>query len=218
MTVKEIIQRTRKLLTDNISPYLWSDTELVDYLNDSVNEMLIQTRLLIDSTTPEVCRIDVNADVSVYALDKRVIALKRVVLQSSGTPLIRVTQQYMDASSTNWEQVVGRPRRFLLDATSGHLTLYPTPDKSDTLRLTVYRLPLNELSPSTQDAEPEINYRHHSKLIHGILCRAYEKSDSETFNPNGSQKYADIWHRYIEEVKKDTLVAGYIDNCYRAEL
>ncbi|MBF0337074.1 MAG: hypothetical protein HQL05_04510 [Nitrospirae bacterium] len=218
MTVKDILQRTRQLLTDNIPPYLWSDTELVDYLNDAINELLIQTRLLIDSSTAEICRIEVSAGVNAYALDRRVIALKRVMLQGTGTLLVRVTQQYMDASGGNWEQATGNPRNYLLDATSGYLTLYPTPDKSDTMRLTVYRLPINDLSPTAQEAEPELNYRYHPKLIAGIICRAYEKTDTETFNPTGGQKYADIWNRFIEEVKKDTLVADYADTCYRIEL
>ncbi|KJU83827.1 hypothetical protein MBAV_003987 [Candidatus Magnetobacterium bavaricum] len=218
MTVKDILQRTRQLLTDNIPPYLWSDAELVDYLNDAINELLIQTRLLIDSATPDICRIDVSANVNAYALDKRVIALKRVVSQGTGTLLVRVTQPYMDALNANWEQTTGSPRNYLLDATSGYLTLYPTPDKSDTLRLTVYRLPINELTPTAQDLEPEVNYRYHPRLIAGILCRAYEKTDTETFNPTGGQKYNDIWHRFIEDVKKDTLVNDYVDTCYRAEL
>ncbi|MBF0539699.1 MAG: hypothetical protein HQL03_15770, partial [Nitrospirae bacterium] len=87
----------------------------------------------------------------------------------------------------------------------------------DTLTLTVYRLPLNELTPQAQDLEPEINYRYHPRLIAGILCRAYEKTDTETFNPTGGQKYSDIWHRFIEEVKKDNLVTDYVDTSYRVD-
>ncbi|MBF0316789.1 MAG: hypothetical protein HQL04_01320 [Nitrospirae bacterium] len=218
MTVKDILQRTRQLLTDNIPPYLWSDAELVDYLNDAINELLIKTPLLIDSATPDICRIDVSANINAYVLDRRVIAIKRVVSQGTGTLLVRVTQPYMDALNANWEQTTGSPRNYLLDATSGYITLYPTPDKSDTMRLTVYRLPISELTPNAQDLEPEINYRYHPRLIAGILCRAYEKTDTETFNPAGGQKYADIWHRFIEDVKKDTLVNDYVDTCYRAEL
>ena len=55
MTVAEFIERFRLEMADNAAPYLWSDEEIVAYLNEAVDEACIRASLIEDSTTPVVC-------------------------------------------------------------------------------------------------------------------------------------------------------------------
>ena len=57
MKASEIISQARGLMQDTKPPYLWTETELILYLNNSVNEAAEKARLFLDSVTPAVCQI-----------------------------------------------------------------------------------------------------------------------------------------------------------------
>lgn len=64
----------------------------------------------------------------------------------------------------------------------------------DTMRLTVSRLPLNQLVIGTIDSvSPEIRSDYHPYLIHGILREAYMKQDSQCLDVNKSDEHKGIF-------------------------
>ncbi|KWT91829.1 hypothetical protein [Candidatus Magnetominusculus xianensis] len=208
MTLTEIVAATRSMLDDTATPYLWPDEELVVCLNDRLNVMCAETLCITDSTTPQICTVTLTKGLASYALDSRIIAIKRAALQSTGAPLFKTTQDSLFRWYGLWQNFEGTPAYYLLDVQSAHITLHPVPAASDTINLTVYRLPLSEMSTSTPGAEPEIPRRYSRTLINGILALAYEKSGSETLNTESAKTYRELWQKGIDEIKREALVNG----------
>ncbi|MBF0459309.1 MAG: hypothetical protein HQK99_15575 [Nitrospirae bacterium] len=208
MTLTEILATTRTMLDDTAKPYLWPDEELVVCLNDRLNAMCAETLCITDSITPQICHITLTKGTASYALDSRVIAIKRAVLQSTGTPLFKTTQDSLLRWYGLWQNFEGTPAYYMLDVQSGYITLHPAPAGSDTLNLIVYRFPLNEMSTSVPYAEPEIPRRYNRTLINGILALAYEKSGSDTLQQGSAKTYRELWQKGLDECRRDALING----------
>ena len=208
MKASEIIFQARGLMQDTKPPYLWTETELIQYLNNSHNEAAEKAKLFLDSVTPAICRIAIlagNPDPD-YSLDNRVVEIVSAKLSTQARFLDRKTKADLDGSNPDWRNAApGDPRCFLTDYTEGRLTIHPRSNADATLFLTVYRLPLTQLTADALDAEPEIHFRHHSRLVDGILAQAYNKDDSETLDPEKAARHEKAWLKHIDEMSRARL-------------
>jgi len=96
-----------------------------------------------------------------------------------------------------------------LDVDSTNYTTYTSGGniiKSDMLLMTVARLPLTQLTIDDMNVEPEINARHHSHLIDGILGLAFGKEDVETYDKEKSLRHLRFFYDYVSEQKRANLL------------
>lgn len=200
MTAAELIDAFRARVTDQTAPYLWSDEEVQEFLDDAHNEAVERSSGIRDSATAAICTIAVTAGVADYDLSNRVLSVERAKLDNRNLPLELTSTAEMDRGTSmrvrdwrssypgylssnqtgsGWEQQEGQPKYLVLefDRARWRAKLAPIPTESDTLRLQVYRLPLVSL---TDDLEPEIAFRLHIRLVDWMEFRAYSKKDSET--------------------------------------
>ena len=215
MNLTEIFDRARSLLDDKRAPYLWSDIDLLGYLNAAINEAAEKAKLFKDSITAEVCQKTIlAADPSPdYLLDTRVLKVESAKLSTRTLPLERKPKAEMDAWRPDWRNApAGTPRCFITDYSEGYLTLCPKSDADATLYMTVLRLPLNQMSLSQMDASPEIHFRHHFRLIDGILAQAYEKDDSQTLDPEKAERHRQKWLAHIDEMARGRIMANQGNN------
>jgi hypothetical protein len=187
MTLKELIEEARSDVDDEVEPYLWSDADWTRYLNDAENEACARAHLLVDSATPEICTIALEAGTGLYTLDARVLTVKRVKLASQAKPLTQTTRDTLDDKVWDWENRDGDPECFGSESRN-ELLLVPAPDAADTAYLTVARLPLAAMS-DLDNHSPEIAAQYHRGLISWAISRAYLKNDEDTFNLKKSQVY-----------------------------
>lgn len=193
MNLSDIRSLFRFEADDNKEPFFASNAEILEWANDAQNEACRRGRLLVDSTTAAICTISVLAATTTYALDPRVISLRRATLASDRTRLTLSSYRDFDSAggsgarwggdsgaSAQWEDDTGAPTNAITDMGTGKIRLYPIPVATDTVRLTVVRLPLEELAADTD--EPEINPRFHRNLRHWLLYRYYSKQDADTFD------------------------------------
>lgn len=178
MTLGELVELARNELDDATQPYLWSDQELIEFFADAENEAARRARLLIDSTTAEICEIAVVANTAEYELDSRVLFIRRATLDYQR--MRRASYRDLDAHLTGWEQDEGNTSHFITDLDTGKVRLYPIPTENATLRMTVARLPLEEMN--ALDDTPELKAHYHRSLRFWAMYRAYMKQDSETYN------------------------------------
>jgi len=112
---------------DTKPPCLWTETELILYLNNSVNEAAEKAKLFLDSVTPAVCQIPIFAadpDPD-YLLDTRILKIVSAKLSSQSRPLERKKKAELDRWNPNWRNVTpGNPGWFLTDFSEGYLTLH----------------------------------------------------------------------------------------------
>jgi len=180
MKLRELIAIFRAEVDDVAEPYLWTEEDLIDYANDAENEACRRARLLIDSTTTAICQIALLANTASYALDERVIFVRRAKLASSSLPLNRASVRDLDDSAPGWDTHTGPVRSYLTDVDTGKLRLYRIPTVVNTLNLIVVRLPLTPMNDI--DDAPEIHGRYQRNLRHWMKYRAYSKQDAETLD------------------------------------
>ncbi|MEK7425737.1 MAG: hypothetical protein AAB131_18080 [Actinomycetota bacterium] len=204
MDAGQILVVFRSRVHDNVAPYLWSDLEAIEFLNDAQNEAAERARLLRDSTTAEICTVAVTAGTAVYLLDRRIISVERAKLDSQRLPMQITSTPEMDGprsatrpgwpqqwrangtwladSGAGWETQTGTPYFLVLDAEGDRwkATLAGVPIANDTLRLQVFRLPLADIEDEAD--VPEIPARLHIRLVDWMEYRAYSKVDVETQN------------------------------------
>jgi hypothetical protein len=182
--VSDIITICRSDVDDQKTPYLWPDSDWIDYADDGQNEACRCGRLLVDSSTPDITTIPIVAGTALYALDPRVIFVRRAKLASRAQPLLRSSMRdFLDpeAGILNWEDHTGTVMRYITDYETGKIRLYRTPTANDTLHLTVVRLPLTPIT--SVDDELEIHLRFQRSLRYWMFYRAYSKQDADTMDP-----------------------------------
>lgn len=205
MTLTEILAGARFRLSDTKQPNLWSDGELVEYLNEAINEVADQKKLFVESTLPAICQIAVLATDATgdYPYDLRITEIIRAKMRSQKLFLWRTDKLTLDFSMPDWRNTTpGAPRWIITDEQEGQITICPRSNVADTIDLTVYRLPLNQMSVDAPDASPEIHFRHHPRLYNGIMCRAYLKDDTECLDPKKAETHLALWKLDMMEIAK----------------
>ncbi len=200
MTLTQILAESRDRLDDEgASNNLWSDAELTGHANLLLNELAEEKRLFRDSRTTAICNIavlavDVTAD---YLFDTRICEFISVRMNSQKVPLTRTYKTDIEAWNPDWRNLTaGTPQWYLTDYSEGYLTLCPKSSVNDTILLTVYRLPLTQLDSSTPAglaASPELHFKHHPRLINGIMSLAFLKQDSQTYDPAAAERFRKLW-------------------------
>jgi hypothetical protein len=198
LTLADIRRRARSRLDDLTPNYLWSDIELLDYINDTVRDACIRANLVVqdDIPIPFVQNVDLTWKAK-YALPSGYLDVKSVYLGSQPqVTLQRTSFRRSEQYYSNRPTYTGTPYAYALDQTQAgsgddtgifvrSITFIGTPTKADTAYMDVRRLPV--LLESDGDV-PEIDEIWHPDLIYGIAALAYLKRDADTFNEKKSEK------------------------------
>lgn len=181
MKAGDIIDLFRQAVDDVVAPYLWSDDEAFEYLNDAEREACRRIRALVDSSTTAVCQLTVDTT-GIAVLDERVLFVRKARI-AGRMPLRRKNMQDMEECLPTWEDAAAStyPEAFIPDWETGKLRFHPKPLSSVTVMLSVVRDPMAEMNDRSDT--PELNARYHRSLVHWMAHRAYSKPDEETFRP-----------------------------------
>lgn len=199
MNVADFITAFRSDLVDQARPgQLWSDEDIVRYLNDAVQEACERAKLIEDRLTPAVCAITLQPTVSSYQLHPSVFEVKRATLR--GRPLDETSVEELDRDYCGWETLQGVPRMFVFEQASGaqpaRIRLVRTPTQTDTLALTVHRGALRKLTLDGDcQAKPEIPERFHERLKDWVYRCAYLKQDVDAFDKTKAIEFEAAFER-----------------------
>lgn len=201
MDLAGLLAAGRRRLNDEAAEYLWSDAELTDALNEAVNEASIRARLNLDSTTAAVTQVSVVAGTASYPIHSSILSIERAYLPTSGKVLEKTSFHDLDRESETWPTTAGVPSRYVLDldhntaaASLVHrMTLYPIPESSETLYLTVYRLPIAPMVIATD--EPELPAVHHPYLVDWACHLAYLRNDVDSVSLEKALVYEQRFER-----------------------
>lgn len=178
MTLAELIAAARNRAFDNSTPPLWSDAEWTSFANDAEREACRRARLIVDSTSCEIVEIRLRANGKTYDQDQRILFIRRAKLSGTSRPLGRASYKDLDRCAPDWEDETGEPRAYVTDMDTNKFRPYPTPTEAGVVKMTVVRLPLEDMVDT--DDEPEIRPHLHESLLFWMLYRAYSKQDAET--------------------------------------
>lgn len=193
MKLNEAIDLAREDLGDETAPYLWSDAKIVRYFAQAESEAARRAHLILDSVTPEVCRINLVATKALYQLDKRIIRVERAKLASRTIVLGKKFRRDLDVYLPGWESHTGNVEAYCQDYSTGYFRPYRIPTAADTIMLTVFREPLIAPSLDYPDREFEIPPRYHEGLIHWVEHRCWGEPDTEKNNDALSKLHLDLF-------------------------
>lgn len=177
MNLGELIEDARERVGDEGTPPFCSDARFTRFANQAQREACRRARLLVDSTTTALCDVTVESGTAVYALDPRVLFVRRAIIVGQTRPLARIHHRDLDQLGTEWMDEEGDIDGFVIGLDTGKLRLYRKPTADGTARLTVVRLPLEDLAD--EGDTPEIDERYHEALVEWMVYRYYSTNDSE---------------------------------------
>lgn len=188
MILSELIRQFRVLAFDKEQPYLFSDEDITDWLNDGVKEAAIRGRLIHESSNPLICNIPVMAGVTTYPLHEAIYEIDSLHWISTASPeraepIYLTSQEDMAGIWHDWRtRSHGTPEYAIQDDTG--IRLVPAPREAGVLHIEGYRIPI---APMVLDTDrPEINIIHHEYLIQWALHKGFGIPDSEVFDMNRS--------------------------------
>lgn len=215
LTLADIRLRARRKLDDLVKPYLWSDEELLDHINDTLWDASLRANLTIQDDYAITFTQSGTVWNSKYALPTGVLDVKSVYLNSrphitlERTSIRRKESYFGGRPAQN-----GKPWAYALDQTtvgSGidygvlvrSITFIGTPTEADTAYLDIARLPTR----LEYDSDiPEIDPMWQSDLIFGVTALAYLKQDVETYDPKRSERdFAFFTQRFGERLPANVL-------------
>ena len=218
MTLETIITNIGTMLDDNVVPYLWTNEELTEYYNQSVEEWCRVTDANVDNTTITVCKITTTAGTQSYALHDSILRILNAYVYGETAFLEKQSTDYMLALyGTLGLTDRAKPLYYTLDQRMGYFSLWPVPVANGLVYLTVSRLPITELSYVTPNlpakpgtgGEPDIPPRFHRDMFAGVLYRAYKKNDADTESLARAQSFKVEWDKVLDRGIMDNSLYNY---------
>ena len=189
-TSAQLLASFRANPVDMTTPYRWADSVVYGWLSEAQREVCVRAGSIKDTTTADVCVIDVTEGTPTYAANSLIIRITRAFLVDADgnvSPLVIYDREEMDRIYPDWRTEVDTPTGLILEG--GNVVLNRIPAADATVRLEVLRLPLDDIDATTP---PEIPAIHHDELVNWALYRAHLIEDDDDEAPAGR------WRKYLE--------------------
>lgn len=185
---------------DNAVPRLWSDATIAAYADDAQKMFCRLTNGISDSTS-DLCSIDIEVGEAWADLDKRILKVRRAQRTSDARPVTVLNVEDLDSAGVRLDATQGPVDAVILGMDENKVRWHKVPAKADVLTLTVYRLPLRTISVTK--APLEIAEQHHLHLLLWMKSLAYNKQDSDVYDPRAAEKNEAKFRAYCAAVKAE---------------
>jgi hypothetical protein len=139
----------------------------------------------------------------VFPLDDRILDIDECKWTSKQWRLVKVSSSKWQVNPW-WEQVLGMPTEYSTDFSNKTIAINFRATDSDTLKLIVRRLPLNDLVNDTDS--PEFRESYHDFMLNGILWRMYSKQDAESIDLEKAAQYYSLFLSDVDEIKQQETI------------
>lgn len=191
MNTATLLNRFRVLVRDLSVPYLWSDDECIEYMDAAQKEFARKTLCFPDMRS-EMTALGVSQGDEWLDYDKRIIKIRSAHLASDKSTVSVVNAEEVAQDYSALSDAPGKPRALVVGMDASALRLIPQAIESDTIQLSVYRLPLADITATGQ--ELEIPEKYHADLIYWMAHLAYQKQDAETFDRIRADQFAQVFN------------------------
>ena len=209
VTAQNLSDIFRAEVDDTVTPYLWSDIEVLGYIDEAQKAFARRTELFYDSVTPAITSIAIVAGAGTVALDPRILRIRRAKLASQTKALVLTNLAELDAS-WNWESATGTPTVLVQDLSVNTGQLIPSPQAADTLNLWVYRDPINVIAALTDVLEVADPLDMRLGLLTYMKSIAYGKNDSDIHNEVLAKMATVAFNAYVDR-KSTRLNSSHTD-------
>lgn len=198
MNSTELLDAFRVDTQDTRLPYFWSDEEVFRYLNDAYFQFVRRTGGVADFDS-EACEIVVVAGEPVSEMHPSVLRVMNAWRGSDSVPLEIVNLANLLRPP---RLEAAQPRRMILGMRRGSVHWDATPVADDLVQMHVYRLPLLPITEEGQTLD-DVDELHHLRLIDWMRYLAYLKKDAEALSPQESDRSAQAFLVYCDQVRAE---------------
>lgn len=207
MNSSEIVETFRAEMADKIAPYFWSDELLFGYLDDAQTMFCRLTDGIADARTPEVCQLSIVPGTDWYALHPAVKQIRSATRSDNGRPVnIYSHEQAQREGIVFLAANVGKVTTLVAGADDHEARVWPMPNETITLNLSVYRLPMVTIT-DFGDQVLEVDPMHHRHLLHWMKSRALSNQDGEIVDRAKADEYEAKFREYCKQAKQDQRTA-----------
>ncbi len=213
MTSDDLYSLFRSDVVDAAAPYLWTDVEVWNYMNDAYR-MFVRLTGGIPDTTSALTQIPLLTGVATSSVSPLILRFRNAYLMSDGTDLKLVNETELPKFTSTDYGRVGAPTRDRLpgkvthmvtgidrNATRGLVRWVRIPEANDTVQLSVMRLPLDTVEAGFEF--DEIGQEHIEFLLLWMKARAYGKQDAECFDRGRKEDNEQAFRKYCAEAKAE---------------
>ena len=212
MTSDELLAKFRQDMVDSAASELWTDDEIYRYIDAAQKEFCRRTLGIADARTDEICRLALTDGTEYIAIDPRILKIRGARL-SNGRPVEILNYENL-ISQPSWPFDYGKSHQVVLDDSTGPeckalitdmeqdmVRALPISSTDQVVLLTVYRLPLEDITQTNQMLE--IHEQHHLYLLYWVKHLALLKQDAEVFDKNKSDEMAAAFVAYCDQAKHE---------------
>lgn len=191
MTTADLMSLLRSELFDNVEPYLWSDAELLTYLDDA------QMRFCKDG-------VGITTVAAPYGQIKFLAGEQKALRNSAVLHVQEVlspVDMTVESQINPFEQTVAGEARYLLtDVDDKYYYLDRPTDVALTVVAKVVRKAIWKMADGE---EPEIDEDYHLGLLLWAKHKAFSKKDPETYDPEKADLNQQAFYRACVEAKRE---------------
>ena len=200
LSLAALLAQLRSDLDDTATPYLWSDDELTQWIFDSESMLVRLTGGIADSTS-DMTRISIIAGTEWYAVDPRIMKIRKAIRKDTGRPIDVVNPETAWDRGVRYDGATASLQLLIQGLEDGKLRAYPVPATAVDIELQVLRLPLTTGQAITPTSALEVPAQHHLHLLAWAKSRAYLKQDAETIDKTKAAEFEAEFRNYCKEVQ-----------------
>lgn len=213
MKIEELLTLFRKQVADQAKPYLWDDTEILQYLVSAQDDLVREMGGFSDMTTRALTDLNVVPLAPFAKFSNRILRIRsgRLVTAKRDIPIIDeqalVTNTTMDygfqLNNSLDDDETGQVRVAVIGLEDYKLrwVKVPASTEEDIFRMHIFRLPYPVIKDETSCLE--VDEQHHIHLIKGMKALAYAKEDAETYDKTLQSENEAAFKKYCEEAAKE---------------
>jgi hypothetical protein len=197
--------------TDSSTP-LWSDADIYDYMDDAQKMFCRLQGGIADTTTDSICKISYAANDQYKAISPLILKIRQVVRESDQleVEVLNFEDLQMHALADDYgfqppykiDSTPGEVRAIVVGMQEGMIRLVRFPTAADSLRLTVYRMPLVDIT-TTGNQTFEIAAVHVRPLLYWMKHLGHLKQDAETYDKGRADMFEALFRQYCDQAKAE---------------
>ena len=200
----DLLSLFRSEMSDQATPYLWSDEEVFGYENDAQRMFCRETEGIADATTTAVVDVAVIPGTTWVDLHPSIKQLREVFRSDTGRPIEVINREDMAPRRWYFDGTTGNVKALVIGMEDNKARVYPNSNETVTLNLSVFRLPLVDIT-DLGDQAFEIDDTHVRHLLLWMKHLAYSKQDAETFDRMKAAEFeakATLYHAKVKEEQR----------------
>jgi hypothetical protein len=213
MDANELADYFRSQVRDDVEPFLWSDEEVLTYMNEA-QRMFVRLTNGIYDVSSAACTVAVTSGQKFSTLNPAVLEIRKAYYVTPVTGYKRELKLINLASTSSlktWDygvyknasiqDIPGIVDYMVVGEERGKVRWINIPTENATVELAIARLPLTKLSSSQLTLE--VSEEHHVYLTEWMKHLAYNKQDGDAFDPKASLAAEARFRAYCEQVFKE---------------